>query len=119
MPGPGYYWIGEEEKREVLEVLDAKHLNRYGDLTDPHFKAKVYTFEQKVCERFGAKHSLAVSSGTAALIVALNALRIGPGDEVIVPGYTFIASISSVIASGAVPVLAEINDTFNMDPSDI
>lgn len=119
MPGPGYYWIGEEEEREVLDVLRSKHLNRYGDLSDPHYKAKTITFERMVREQFGTSHSLAVSSGTGALLVALNALGIGPGDEVIVPGYTFIASISSVIATGAVPVLAEIDDTFNLDPTDV
>jgi dTDP-4-amino-4,6-dideoxygalactose transaminase len=119
MPGPGYYWIGEEEKQQVLEVIESKHLNRYGNLDDPHFKAKVVTLEQMVSDRFGVGYSLAVSSGTGALMVALNALGIGPGDEVICPGYTFIASISSVISTGAVPVLAEVDDTFNLDPADV
>lgn len=119
MPGPGYYWIGEEEEREVLEVVRSRHLNRYGDASDPAFKAKVVTFERMVCERFGVKHSLAVSSGTAALFVALQTLRIGPGDEVICPGYTFVASMSSIIFAGAVPVLAEVDDTLNLDPADV
>jgi dTDP-4-amino-4,6-dideoxygalactose transaminase len=119
MPGPGYYWIGEEEEKEVLDVIRSRRLNRYGSADDPEFRAKVYTLEQEVAKRFGVSHSLAVTSGTAALIVALKALRIGPGDEVIVPGYTFIASISSVIFAGAVPVLAEVDQSLNLDPKDV
>jgi len=119
MPGPGFYWIGEEEEKEVIDVIRSRHLNRYGSADDPDFLAKTVTFEKTVRERFGAPYSLAVASGSAALIVALNALRIGPGDEVIVPGYTFIASISSVIFAGAVPVLAEVDESLNLDPDDV
>ncbi len=119
MPGPGYYWIGKEEEAEVLEVLRSKYLFRYGDPADPAFKAKVATFERMVCDGFGVEYALGVSSGTAALVVALSALGVGPGDEVICPGYTYIASISSVIAAGAVPVLAEVDDSFTLDPDDV
>jgi dTDP-4-amino-4,6-dideoxygalactose transaminase len=62
---------------------------------------------------------VAVNSGTSALLAALAALGVGPGDEVIVPGYTFIASISSVVFSRAVPVLAEVDKTLNLDPRDV
>lgn len=119
MPGPGYYFIGEDEEREVLEVIRSGHLNRYGSENDPKFKKKVFTLEHEVAKKFGAKYGLAVTSGTSALIVALAALRIGPGDEVICPGYTFIASMSSVITVGAVPVLAEIDESLNLDPKDV
>ena len=119
MPGPGYYWIGKEEEEEVLEVIRSKYLFRYGDINDPGFTKKVYTLEQEVSKKFGINHALAVSSGTAALIVAMSAAKIGPGDEVIVPGYTFIASISSVIACGAVPVLAEVDESLTLDPADV
>jgi dTDP-4-amino-4,6-dideoxygalactose transaminase len=119
MPGPGYYWIGKEEEEEVLDVIRSKYLFRYGDVNDPAFKKKVYTLEQEVSSKFGAGHALAVCSGTSALIVAMTASKIGPGDEVIVPGYTFIASISSIIACGAVPVLAEVNDSLTLDPKDV
>jgi dTDP-4-amino-4,6-dideoxygalactose transaminase len=119
MPGPGYYWIGEEEETEVLEVIRSKRLNRYGSADDPEFNAKVFTLEGEVARKFSMPHSLAVTSGTAALVVALNALRIGPGDEVIVPGYTYIASISAIIFSGAVPVLSEVDESLNLDPSDV
>jgi 8-amino-3,8-dideoxy-alpha-D-manno-octulosonate transaminase len=119
MPGPGFYWIGKEEEEEVLNVIRSKYLFRYGDEKDPNFKRKVLQLEDEVKTKFGAKYGLALSSGTAALIVAMSAARIGPGDEVIVPGYTFIASISSIISCGAVPVLAEVDDSLTLDPADV
>ena len=119
MPGPGYYVIGKEEEAEVLDVIRSGYLFRYGDEADPAFRHKTKTLEQEVCGEFGSRHALAVTSGTAALIVALSAADIGPGDEVIVPGYTFIASMSSVIICGAVPVLAEIDESLTLDPVDV
>jgi dTDP-4-amino-4,6-dideoxygalactose transaminase len=119
MPGPGFEWIGKEEEKEVLEVLRDRWLFRYGDEKDPAFKRKVKTLEEMVEQTFAVKHALAVTSGTAALITALSALGIGPGDEVIVPGYTFIASISSIIIARAVPVLAEIDESLTLDPADV
>lgn len=119
MAGPGACFIGEEEKKEVLEVLEGGYLFRYGDIQNPAFKAKVWNFENKIVEYIGVKYCLAVNSGTSALLTALSALGIGPGDEVIVPGYTFIASISSIIYARAVPVLCEIDESLTVDPSDI
>jgi len=119
MPGPGMDLIGEEEKKELLEVLDAGYLFRYGSPDDSCFKAKVYTLEQRVASLIEVRHAVAVNSGTTALLVALSGLGIGPGDEVIVPGYTFIASISSIIYARAIPVLAEIDLTLNLDPEDV
>jgi dTDP-4-amino-4,6-dideoxygalactose transaminase len=119
MPGPGFEWIGKEEEAEVLEVLRGRWLFRYGDEKNTSFKAKVKTLEELVQKGFGTRHALAVTSGTAALITALTALGIGPGDEVIVPGYTFIASISSIILARAVPVLAEVDESLTLDPTDV
>jgi dTDP-4-amino-4,6-dideoxygalactose transaminase len=119
MPGPGFEWIGAEEEKEVLEVLRSRWLFRYGDEKDPAFKRKVKTLEETVEKSFGTRHALAVTSGTAALITALSALGIGPGDEVIVPGYTFIASISSIVIARAVPVLAEVDESLTLDPADV
>lgn len=119
MPGPGYYMIGKEEEAEVLDVIRSGYLFRYGDDSDPVFRHKTKTLEQEVCKKFGLRYALAVTSGTSALIVALTAADIGPGDEVIVPGYTFIASMSSVIICGAVPVLAEIDESLTLDPEDV
>ena len=111
--------IGDEEKQALLEVIESGYLYRYGDLSDPKFKAKVWNLEQDFAKKIGSKYSLAVTSGTTALLTALWALGIGPGDEVIVPGYTFIASITSIIFSRAIPVLAEIDETLTLDPEDV
>jgi len=119
MPGPGFEWIGKEEEDEVLDVLRSRWLFRYGDEKNPAFKHKVKTLEEMVEQKFNTRHALAVTSGTAALITALSALGIGPGDEVIVPGYTFIASISSIIIARAVPVLAEVDESLTLDAGDV
>ena len=68
----------------------------------------------------GVKHALALSGGgSSGLWLSLVGLGIGPGDEVIVPGFTFVATMSAVVYARAVPVLAEIDDTFNLDPADV
>jgi len=119
MAGPGSDLIGKEEKEAVLEVLEAGYLFRYGDRSNPGFKGKVWELERVLAERIQTKYAVAVNSGTSALLVALYALGIGPGDEVIVPGYTFIASISSIIFARAIPVLTEVDTTLNLDPQDV
>ncbi len=119
MPGPGYYWIGKEEEQEVISLIRSRYLFRYGDPKDPAFKHRVKTLEEEVSKKFGAKYALALSSGTAALNTALSAAGIGPGDEVIVPGYTFIASMSAIITCNAVPILAEVDDSLTLDPDDV
>jgi dTDP-4-amino-4,6-dideoxygalactose transaminase len=111
--------IGEEEKRELLEVIESGYLFRYGSPDNPAFKAKVYQLEQDVAKVLGVPYTVAVNSGTTALLVALGGLGVGPGDEVIVPGYTFIASMSSIIYARAVPILAEVDNTLNLDPADV
>jgi dTDP-4-amino-4,6-dideoxygalactose transaminase len=120
MPGPGVELIGEEEIAEVMEVLRSRFLSRYGPDDDPAFGAKVRHVEQQAAALAGVKHALAVNGGgSSALWLSLVALGIGPGDEVIVPGFTFVASISAIVYARAVPVLAEIDDTFNLDPVDV
>ncbi|NQT27521.1 DegT/DnrJ/EryC1/StrS family aminotransferase [candidate division KSB1 bacterium] len=119
MPGPGSYWIGEEEKKEILDVLESGYVFRYGELDDPAYKRKVYTYEKELAAYTGTRYALATTSGSASLIVSLLALGIGPGDEVIVPAYTFVATFSSVIFTGATPILTEIDESLNIDPTDI
>ena len=80
---------------------------------------KVYTLEQEFARYCGADYVLVTSSGTSALLVSMLAMGIKPGDEVIVPAYTFIATYSSTIFAGAVPVLAEIDESLSLDPDDI
>ncbi len=115
--------IGEEEIAEVLEVLRGGYLFRYGislgSEVDPRFKGKVYKVEEEIAKYCGLRYAVAVNSGTSALLTALAGLGIGPGDEVIAPGYTFIASLSSIIYARAIPVLAEVDRTFNLDPHDV
>ncbi|MCL5071220.1 MAG: DegT/DnrJ/EryC1/StrS family aminotransferase, partial [Actinobacteria bacterium] len=119
MSGPGSYLIGEEELREVLEVMESGYLFRYGSENDPNFKRKVSTFEREFENLVGVKHCIAVSSGTSALLTCLASLGIGPGDEVIVPGYSFIASMSSIIYTRAIPILVEIDESLTISPEDI
>jgi dTDP-4-amino-4,6-dideoxygalactose transaminase len=119
MPGPGNDLIDELEVEAVTRVLRSGFLGRYGPDDDPAFGAEVLTFEKSIAELVGVRHSVAVNSGTSAIWVLLSALGIGPGDEVIVPGFTFVASMSSIVYAGATPVLAEVDDTFNLDPRDV
>jgi len=119
MSGPGMELIGEEEKKEILEVLEAGYLFRYGSPENPAFKAKVYNLEQEVAKLAGVPYAVAVNSGTSALQVALGGLGVGPGDEVIVTGYTFVASMAAIIWARAVPILAEVDRTLNLDPADV
>jgi dTDP-4-amino-4,6-dideoxygalactose transaminase len=119
MPGPGFELIGEEEIAEVVEVLRSGWIYRYGQEDNPKFKAKVWSFERAMAEHSGVNYAVAVNSGTSALWVALAGLGIGAGDEVIVPGFTFMASMSATAYAGAIPILAEIDRTFNLDPNDV
>jgi dTDP-4-amino-4,6-dideoxygalactose transaminase len=119
MPGPGSFLVGDEEKREVAEVMESGYLSRYGREDDSRFKRKVVTLEQRFAERIGTKYAVAVNGGTGAVMAALVALGVGPGVEVLVPGYTYVASISAVLAVGGIPVLTEIDDSLTMDPAAI
>src|SRR5689334_2572009 len=120
MPGPGIELIGAEEAAEVLEVLNSGFLSRYGPSDDPTFTAKVHHLEEDIAALAGVRYGLGLhGGGSAALWIALLSLGIGAGDEVIVPGFTYVASISSIVYTGATPVLAEIDDTFDLDPVDV
>lgn len=114
---PGGLEIGDEEKRAVLEVLDRQYLFRYYGPAD--FPSKVGEFEEAFAARMQRKHALAVNSCTSALISALVACGVGPGAEVIVPGYTFFASCAAVIAAKAIPIIAEVDDSLTLDPADL
>ena len=114
---PGGMRIDEEEEQAVLEVIRSKRLFRYyGPNPGP---SKVEEFEKAFAQFMGAKYAVAVTSGTAALICGLVGLGVGPGDEVILPAYTWIASASAVVAVGAVPVMAEVDESLTLDPADL
>lgn len=113
---PGAHWIGEEELELVSRVVKARSPFRfYG----PDLQHMVDTLEQEWCATFGHKHALGVSSGTAALSIAMSALEIGPGDEVLVPGYLWVSCVSAVVRAGAIPRLVDIDDCFTLDPADV
>jgi len=116
---PGYEIIGEEEKKEILEVLTNKVVFRYGFDAERKGVYKVATFEKEFAKYCGVDHALAVSSGTAALRVALAALGISPGDEVITQGFTFVATWETILDSGAIPAFAELDQTLCLDPADV
>ena len=119
MPGPGAYWYGKEELEAAIEVMNGGYLFRYGSENDPKFLKKVFTLENELAKYEGASHALATSSGTSALICSAFALGLKPGDEIIIPAYTFVASYSSIIFLGLIPVLAEIDESLSLDPDDI
>lgn len=100
--------VGEEEKRAVIEVLESGMLAQ-GSRTE--------AFEAAFAAYIGTKHAVAVNSGTAALIVALQAHGVGPGDEVITTPFSFIATATSIIACGARPVFVDVDPfDLNLDP---
>jgi dTDP-4-amino-4,6-dideoxygalactose transaminase len=103
--------VGQGEKKAVAAVFDSRWLSM-GPLTR--------SFEAKIGSFIGVKHAIAVSNGTVALDLALKALGIGPGDEVIVPAMTYAATVSAVLYQYAAPVFADIEtDTFNIDPASV
>ncbi len=110
---PGVHWIDEQEERAVLDVLHNGSLFRYYGLKPARH---VDEFEQAARKFYGTKHALAVNSGTGALTCAMTALGIGPGCEVVVPAFLWVASIGAVIQVGAIPVLAEVDESFNLAP---
>ncbi len=116
---PGFEVFGEEEKQQVLEVFDTGVLFRYEFADQRKGVYKVREFEQAFADYTGAAHAQAVTSGTAALKVALTAMGVGIGDEVITQGFTFVATWEAILDIGAVPVFTEVDQTLNMDPADL
>ena len=114
---PGGLEIGEEEKAQALEVLDRKYLFRY--YGPDEYPSKVRELEEKFAKKIGSKYALATTSCTGALLSALTACGVGPGDEVIVPGYTFFASCAAIVGVRAIPVICEVDETLTLDPEDV
>jgi 8-amino-3,8-dideoxy-alpha-D-manno-octulosonate transaminase len=113
----GTQYYDDKERQELVEVLETRRPFRwYGTGSEP--PKKVLTFEKEFATRMQSRHALAVSSGTAAINCALAALGIGPGDEVIVPAWTWHSCYNAVVLLGALPVFAEIDESFNIDPAD-
>ncbi len=112
-PFPPYPLIGEEEKQAVMDVLDSGHLSTFAASSGPEFLGgrKIREFEEDFANYHGMRYAIAVNSATAGLHIALAAAGVGPGDEVIVPPYTFTATASSVLMANAIPVFADIDPT--------
>ena len=114
---PGGMEVGREELEALARVIESKNLFRYygvGDGPD-----EVASFEREFAEVMGAKHALCLNAGSSALICALIGAGVGEGDEVIVPAYTWNATPNAVLASRALPVLAEVDESLTLDPLDV
>lgn len=111
--------IGKEEIKEVMDVLETGVLMRYGFDKERKGVFKVREFEEAFATYCRAQYALGVTSGSSALKVALTAMDVGPGDEVIVPAFTFLATYEAVLEVGAIPVMADIDDSLNLDPDDM
>lgn len=118
---PGFELIGKEEREQLNDIFDngGGILFRHGFDSLRNGSYKVREFEEKFADRMDSQYALAVTSGTAALRVALAALGVGPGDEVITQSFTFVATVEAIIESGATPVCTEIDQSLNMDPEDL
>jgi 8-amino-3,8-dideoxy-alpha-D-manno-octulosonate transaminase len=108
--------MGNEEIEAAVRVLRSRSPFRYYGID---LQGEVDGFENEFSEFLGIKHCLAVSSGTGALHVALSALATGPGQEIIVPAYMWVSVLAAVVNLGAIPVLADIDDTFCLNPVDV
>lgn len=112
------YRAGQEEIDAVAKVIFSKQWFRVGDPKAGHLQ-EVERFEQEWAEKMGVTYAILMSGGgTASLVCALAGIGIGPGDEVIVPAYTWLATATSVLTVGAIPVLAEVDETLGLDPAD-
>lgn len=113
---PGFELINNDEKKALLKLFDKKD---YGKR--PLFRPRIYVkkFEQAFSKFIGSKYSCCVSSGTAAIKVALVAAGVKKGDEVLIQSFTFVAPVEAIVDLGAKPVLVNIDETLNMCPKDL
>jgi dTDP-4-amino-4,6-dideoxygalactose transaminase len=113
---PGAHWLDTRENRAVLDVLHQRSLFRYYGMKKPKY---VEALEQTARGFYGVKHALGVNSGTGALFTAMTALGIGPGCEVIVPAFFWVATVGAVVNANAIPVLCEVDESLCLDPRDL
>ena len=117
---PGCEIIGDDERQAVNEVFDNGAVlfrQAFAGLRNNMYKVK--DFEAAFAQFTQARYAHAVTSGTAALKVALKAMRVGPGDEVVTQSHTFVATVEAILECGASPVIADVDWTLNMDPEDL
>lgn len=113
---PGVHHMGEEEVEAAVRLVRSRSLFRYYGVD---LQNDVEAFEAEFAQFLGISHALGVTSGTGALNVALSALSIGPGQEVIIPAYLWVSVAAAVVSHGAIPVLADIDETFGLDPKSL
>ena len=105
------YEIGNEEIEAIRKIVSQKKLFRYFE------NSECSIFEKNYSKYLSIKHTALASSGTASLTAALIGLKIGPGDEVLVPAHTYMATAMSVLSVGAIPVIVDIDDSLTIDPN--
>jgi 8-amino-3,8-dideoxy-alpha-D-manno-octulosonate transaminase len=113
---PGIHWFGEQEIELVTQVIHARSPFRY---YGPNVQHMCDRLEDEFRKLYGVKHALAVSSGTEAIYTCLAAMDVGPGDEVLLPGYLWTSCINGIVRLGAIPRLVDIDETFDMSPDDL
>ena len=113
---PGGMEVGEEELEALARVIRGKNLFRYYGVGDG--PQEVELFEQEFAAHMGARHALCLNAGSSALICGLIGAGVGPGDEVLIPAYTWNATPNAVLATGALPVLVEVDESLTLDPGD-
>lgn len=116
---PGWELIGAEEKESVNSIFSQSNGVMFAHGFDHlrNGRYRVREFEEELKNEHGVYHCLATTSGTMAQYLAMKALGIGPGDEVITQAFTFVATVETIIELGATPVVIDVDDTYNMDPS--
>jgi 8-amino-3,8-dideoxy-alpha-D-manno-octulosonate transaminase len=115
---PGYELMGVEEKNSLIEIFETSNgvLFPHGFDALRNGRFRVREFEKYFSEKFKCSYTQAVTSGTVAQLVAMVAMGIKQGDEVITQAHTFVATVESILAIGAVPVIVDVDDTYNIDP---
>ena len=114
---PGGMELGEEELEALARVIRSKNVFRYHGVGDGPQETEA--FEREFSEYMGVRHALCVNAGSSALICGLIGAGVGPGDEVILPAYTWNATPNAVLAAGALPVPAEVDESLTLDPADV
>ena len=113
---PGAYWIDQEEEQVLVDVVRSGSMFRYYGLGEAKY---VDAYEEDSRRFYDARYALGLNSGTGALITAMTAMGVGPGCEVIVPSFMWVASVAAVVQVNAIPVICEVDDSFCMDPKDL
>jgi len=113
---PGIHHMDDEETEAAVRLLRRRSLFRYYGID---LQREVESLESEFARFLGVSHAVAVTSGTGALVTALSALGVGPGQEVIIPAYFWVSVAAAVVNQGAIPVLADIDETFCVDPAEV